>query len=217
MDNKVLLGKDNNGNDFILDLDSAQNVLLTGTTGAGKSICLHRILFTLLNNNKNAEYVLIDPKCVEFSKYQKLSNVTYFTYKQYPEMVECLNKFLEKEELTNDVFIFVDEMCDVGDVDQKYIKPFLNILKTDNKHIHLIYASQRICCDSMKKLKKYTPNRLGFCTSSLAESLSTIGKGGLEKLKGCGDCIALIDGKLAHLNVDMISRQEINDLIDNLN
>ena len=217
MNNKVFLGKDVNNVDFILDLDLAQNVLLTGTTGGGKSICLHRILFNLLHSNRKAEFVLIDPKCVEFSKYKNLKNVSYFTYKEFEEMTEYLNKLLAKaEKLTNDVFVVVDEMADVGDMDRKYVKPFLNLLVNPNKHIHLLIATQRSCANSIKNLRKYIPNRLCFCVASLAESLSVIRKGGLEKLVGRGDCIAVIDNQFTHFQVDMIYGKDIRELVSQL-
>ena len=67
----VCLGKDFNGNNVYCDLIKEPNILISGNTGTGKSICMHSILASILFETKPDEIklLLIDPKSVEFNRY----------------------------------------------------------------------------------------------------------------------------------------------------
>ena len=67
----VALGKDIAGNVVCADLAKMPHLLIAGTTGSGKSVCLNAMIVSLLYNAKPSEVklVLIDPKQVEFSVY----------------------------------------------------------------------------------------------------------------------------------------------------
>jgi S-DNA-T family DNA segregation ATPase FtsK/SpoIIIE len=68
---KVPLGVDVNGNSFIADLTRMPHVLIAGSTGAGKSVCLNTIITGLLFQHDPAslQMVMIDPKMVELSMF----------------------------------------------------------------------------------------------------------------------------------------------------
>ena len=67
----VCPGKDFNGNNVYCDLIKEPNILISGNTGTGKSICMHSILASILFETKPDEIklLLIDPKSVEFNRY----------------------------------------------------------------------------------------------------------------------------------------------------
>ena len=68
----VVLGKDISGNIVITDLAKMPHLLIAGTTGSGKSVCVNSLLLSILYKASPDEVkiVLIDPKMVEFSKYK---------------------------------------------------------------------------------------------------------------------------------------------------
>ena len=68
----VYLGRDAAGGPIVLDLASAPHVLIAGTTGSGKSVCLNSILVSLMMTRRPAEvrFVLVDPKRVEMALYE---------------------------------------------------------------------------------------------------------------------------------------------------
>lgn len=68
----VVLGKDISGNIVVTDLGKMPHLLIAGTTGSGKSVCVNSILLSLLYKSSPDEVklLLIDPKMVEFSKYK---------------------------------------------------------------------------------------------------------------------------------------------------
>ena len=73
----VYAGVSVTGEDISFDLASAPHLLVGGTTGSGKSICLHSLLLSLLlrHTPETLQLALIDPKQVEFQPYAKLPNL----------------------------------------------------------------------------------------------------------------------------------------------
>ena len=73
----VVLGKDISGNTIVTDLSKMPHLLIAGTTGSGKSVCVNSILISLLYKATPDEVklLLIDPKMVEFSKYKGIPHL----------------------------------------------------------------------------------------------------------------------------------------------
>lgn len=73
----LTLGRDVTGDPVIAFLDKMPHLLISGSTGAGKSICLNAIITTLLylNSPRNLRFILIDPKRVEFSIYEGIPHL----------------------------------------------------------------------------------------------------------------------------------------------
>lgn len=65
------LGKDISGNCVFCDVAKMPHLLIAGTTGSGKSVCMNSIIVSILYRAKPDEvkFLMIDPKQVEFSKY----------------------------------------------------------------------------------------------------------------------------------------------------
>ena len=73
----VALGKDISGNVIFCDIASMPHLLVAGTTGSGKSICLHTMIASILYKATPDEVklLLIDPKTVEFSRYNGIPHL----------------------------------------------------------------------------------------------------------------------------------------------
>ncbi len=73
----VALGKDIAGNIVCADLAKMPHLLIAGTTGSGKSVCLNAMIVSLLYNAKPSEVklLLIDPKQVEFAVYNGIPHL----------------------------------------------------------------------------------------------------------------------------------------------
>lgn len=73
----VALGKDISGRHVYADLAKMPHLLVAGTTGSGKSVCLNTMLISLLYNATPSEVklLLIDPKTVEFSMYNGIPHL----------------------------------------------------------------------------------------------------------------------------------------------
>ncbi|HUU11253.1 MAG TPA: DNA translocase FtsK [Phycisphaerae bacterium] len=73
----LFLGKDSSGNPLVKDLGGMPHLLIAGTTGSGKSVCLNSIIMSLLltRTPDDLRMVLIDPKMVELSVFKRLPHL----------------------------------------------------------------------------------------------------------------------------------------------
>jgi S-DNA-T family DNA segregation ATPase FtsK/SpoIIIE len=73
----LFLGKDSTGEPLVKDLAGMPHLLIAGTTGSGKSVCLNTIIMSLLltRTPEDLRMVLIDPKMVELSVFNKLPHL----------------------------------------------------------------------------------------------------------------------------------------------
>ncbi len=73
----IVFGKDINNEALICDLQDMPHLLVSGTTGSGKSIFIHSLIMTLImrNSPKQLKLLLVDPKNVEFTKYREIPHL----------------------------------------------------------------------------------------------------------------------------------------------
>ena len=73
----LLLGKNINGKNVILDLAKAPHLLIAGTTGSGKSVCMNLLITSMLYKFTPEELrlIMVDPKVVEFQAYTTLPHL----------------------------------------------------------------------------------------------------------------------------------------------
>ena len=74
---RVPLGKNVNGDFEVGDLEKMPHLLIAGTTGSGKSVCINAILTALLYQNtpERLQLILVDPKRVELSLYNGIPHL----------------------------------------------------------------------------------------------------------------------------------------------
>lgn len=70
----IALGKTAQGDDFVVDLAKMPHVLIAGTTGSGKSVCINTIIASILmkNHPQDVLIAMVDPKKIELSAYAEL-------------------------------------------------------------------------------------------------------------------------------------------------
>lgn len=73
----MFLGKDASGQPLIADLTQMPHMLIAGTTGSGKSVCMNTIIMSFLYTKKPSELklVLVDPKMVEMSQFRDIPHL----------------------------------------------------------------------------------------------------------------------------------------------
>ncbi len=73
----MFLGKDASGEPLIEDLAKMPHMLIAGTTGSGKSVCMNTIIMSFLYTKKPSELkmVLVDPKMVEMSQFKDIPHL----------------------------------------------------------------------------------------------------------------------------------------------
>ncbi len=71
------LGKDITGEPIFIDIGKMPHLLIAGTTGSGKSVCINSIIMSLLYKARpdEVQFIMIDPKKVEMSMYNNLPHL----------------------------------------------------------------------------------------------------------------------------------------------
>jgi S-DNA-T family DNA segregation ATPase FtsK/SpoIIIE len=70
----LYLGKDAGGKAIVVDLSRMPHMLIAGTTGSGKSVCINSIIMSLLltKTPEDVRFILVDPKMVEMAAFESI-------------------------------------------------------------------------------------------------------------------------------------------------
>jgi S-DNA-T family DNA segregation ATPase FtsK/SpoIIIE len=180
------LGKDISGNNIYCDISKMPHLLIAGTTGSGKSVCMNSIIVSILYKAKpeDVKLLMIDPKKVEFSKYEniphllvpvvtdprKASGALGWAVSEMLRRYQCFsdtgvrniegyNKFVKKHsdmEPMPKVVIFIDELSDLMMAAPKEVEDSICRLAQMARAagMHLVIATQRPSVDVITGLIK---------------------------------------------------------------
>ena len=214
----IVLGESVSGKVLGYDIGKMPHLLIAGTTGSGKSIFIHNLLFSILYRATPSEVklIIVDPKRVEFTHYQGVPHLltpVVTDMEKAPSvfrwaMEEVLRRYklFEQAKVRNvDVYneksgiqvmpyilIVVDELGDIMIRDPAGIEK--NIIRIAQlaraTGVHLIMAVQRPSTDIITGLiKANIPCRAAFQVLSQVDSRVIIDQPGAEKLLGNGDML----------------------------
>jgi len=109
----IALGRTVSGDIFVCDLATLPHLLIAGTTGSGKSVCINTIIASILlrTTPEDIQFVLIDPKKLELSAYNELRNhhithrpdLSEYVITRPDEAVKVLNSCLVEMERRYDL------------------------------------------------------------------------------------------------------------------
>ncbi len=239
----LTIGKDVSGNPVIADLKEMPHLLIAGTTGSGKTVCVNSIITSVLFKAKPDEvkFILIDPKMVELAPFAGIphllhpiiyeSKKAFVTLNWAVEEMERRYHLLAEEGARNiDVYnakgkkmpfilIIVDELADLMVVAKESIEVAIQRLAQLSRAvgIHLILATQRPSVDVITGvIKANFPARISFKVSSKVDSRTVLDVMGAEKLLGKGDLLFLKPGapKLIRAQGSLIDDEDISSLTD---
>lgn len=195
------------------------HLLIAGSTGSGKSVCINTLIISLLYKSKpeDVKLLMIDPKVVELGIYngiphllipvvtdpQKAASALNWAVK---EMTRRYNLFAENnvrdmkgynalkndEDLLPQIVIIIDELADLMMVASKEVEAAICRLAQMARAagLHLIIATQRPSVDVITGLiKANIPSRLAFSVTSGTDSRTILDVSGAEKLLGKGDML----------------------------
>jgi DNA segregation ATPase FtsK/SpoIIIE, S-DNA-T family len=96
----LFLGKDAEGRPLVYDLADMPHLLIAGTTGTGKSVCLNAIILSMLMTRRPDEVkmVMIDPKWTELSGYGKIPHLMHPVVKDMKKAEAILGWAVDKME-----------------------------------------------------------------------------------------------------------------------
>lgn len=96
----IFLGKDTEGRPLVHDLAEMPHLLIAGTTGTGKSVCLNAIILSMLMTRRPDEVklVMIDPKMTELTEYSKIPHLMHPVVKDMKKAEAILAWAVDKME-----------------------------------------------------------------------------------------------------------------------
>ena len=237
----IALGKNISGTPVVGDLSSMPHLLIAGTTGSGKSVCINTIILSLLYKHtpEKCKFILIDPKMLELSTYEgvphllcpviteakKAASVLGWVVKEMEsryrlmtkEGVRNIDSYNAKHKLPMPyIVVVVDEMSDLMLVAGKEIENYIQKLSQMARAagIHIIMATQRPSVDVITgTIKANFPTRISFQVTSKIDSRTILGEQGAEQLLGKGDMLYMSSAnKIVRIHAPFVSDNEIEKI-----
>src|SRR5210317_2191649 len=237
----IALGKNISGTPIVGDLASMPHLLIAGTTGSGKSVCINTIILSLLYRHTpdKCKFILIDPKMLELSTYEgiphllcpviteakKAASVLGWVVKEMESRYRLMTKegvrnidgYNAKHKLPMPyIVVVVDEMSDLMLVAGKEIENYIQKLSQMARAagIHIIMATQRPSVDVITgTIKANFPTRISFQVTSKIDSRTILGEQGAEQLLGKGDMLYMSSAnKILRIHAPFVSDNEIEKI-----
>ena len=237
----IALGKNISGSPIIGDLSSMPHLLIAGTTGSGKSVCINTIILSLLYRHTpdKCKFILIDPKMLELSTYEgiphllcpviteakKAASVLGWVVKEMESRYRLMTKegvrnidgYNSKHKLPMPyIVVMVDEMSDLMLVAGKEIENYIQKLSQMARAagIHIIMATQRPSVDVITgTIKANFPTRISFQVTSKIDSRTILGEQGAEQLLGKGDMLYMSSAnRIVRIHAPFVSDNEIEKI-----
>ncbi len=237
----IALGKSISGNPIVVDLASMPHLLVAGTTGSGKSVCINGIIVSLLYKHSpdNCKFILIDPKMLELSSYEGIPHLLTPVITEAKKATMALGWIVQEMEnryklMTSEgvrnidgynqkhklkmpyIVVVVDEMSDLMLVSGKEIESYVQKLSAMARAagIHIIMATQRPSVDVITgTIKANFPTRISFQVSSKIDSKTILGEQGAEQLLGKGDMLFMSSAnKIFRIHGPYVSESEVEKI-----
>ena len=234
----IALGASISGVPIVGDLSAMPHLLIAGTTGSGKSVCVNSIILSLLyrHSPEKCNFILIDPKMLELSTYEgiphllcpviteakKATAALAWTVKEMENRYKLMTSLGVKNiDGYNDknkkhmpyIVVIVDEMSDLMLIAGKEIENYVQKLSQMARAagIHIIMATQRPSVDVITgTIKANFPTRISFQVSSKIDSRTILGEQGAEQLLGKGDMLFMSSAnRIVRIHGPYVSESEI--------
>ena len=239
----VGLGKDIADMPVITDLAKMPHLLVAGSTGSGKSVCVNTLISSILFSRKPDEVklILVDPKMVELSVYNGIPHLMLPVVTDMNKAAAVLRWAVRemdarymtlatagvrnvasynKQNPTKSmplILIIIDELADLmmtnPDVEESIDRL---AAKARAAGIHMVLATQRPSVDVITgKIKANVPSRIAFTVATQIDSRTILDQAGAERLLGRGDMLFNPIGANKPIRIQgaFISDEEVEELI----
>jgi S-DNA-T family DNA segregation ATPase FtsK/SpoIIIE len=206
-------GVDVGGTEVVFDMKDAVHLFVAGTTGSGKSVCLHSLLLSMLAGGRDVRLCLIDPKEVEFAAYKACSRLWRPVATEVADAAEMLGDLIAEMDARQKrlsevgaqnideanahnaglprIVLVVDELADLLLQRPETEESLVRLAqKARAVGIHLILATQRPASDIFSgQLRSNIPSRIALSVRTAQESRIILDETGAERLLGKGDML----------------------------
>lgn len=239
----LALGKDIAGVPIITDLTDMPHLLIAGTTGSGKTVCVNCLVLSMLfrAHPNEVKFLMVDPKMVELAPFNGLPhllcpvvtdvkrvsaalnwvvNEMEERYQLFAKLgVRNIEAYNEKQEKIPYIVVIIDELADLMAIARDSIESAITRLAQLSRAvgIHLILATQRPSVDVITGvIKANFPARISFKVASKVDSRTVLDMNGADKLLGRGDLLFMRPGesKLVRAQGSLVYDREIEKVVD---
>lgn len=230
------IGLDQFGNPVIIDFmdNRTPHIVVSGTTGSGKSVALMCLLTTIISYHSPQKVsLLIGDKANDLSQFKDLPHLSYPLIEDFDTLLYVL--LVLKDEMTRRINMKnTDEfsklpiiVCMIDEFnsliseahDKSEMELAVNTIKQilrmgRHARIHFVLVAHNPTRVNMHVDISDIPVKMVFQVSNTNNSVTILGEGGAEKLRGNGDMLFKASGKIQHLQGAFISQEQIDDLLN---
>ena len=239
----ISIGKTFKGKEIVLDLKSNPHTVVTGVTGAGKSVCIKEMISTLMKNysSKEIEFYFIDFKIVELSLFKRCTDYVKAYVTEIEDAKELLadlmeeckrryalfdelevtniwdyNKLVPKEKQLKKQIIVIEEFVEFTQDRKKIAMALLKRFSSLSRASgqYLIVTGQRFDNTVIDLvLRNNLSNRIVFQMSDEANSKLLLGRSGAENIDVKGRCYVKVNATIQECQSYYISDKQVKEII----
>ena len=214
------------------DMSEQTHLLIAGKTGAGKSVVINGIIYSLLINYfpEEKQLVLLDPKRVELSGWRPAPHCIYYASEpgqpekalQYAlNIIESRYKAMQRAGVKKypggAVYVVIDELADLVTTAGKIILPLLQRIAQIGRaaNVHIIAATQCPLAEIIPtRLKVNFDSIIGLKTATKQHSRNITGAPGCELLPPYGYGYYITPRRANLVKLPYISDNELQSIVD---
>jgi len=217
---KVALGLDEEDRVIIFDFDKDKNLLVTGTSGSGKTNLFRNIIMNVLINYTDTKIIILDTQSINYNDFANVCEVVNGKNDVIKKIKLLRREFEERVKNGNRerILVFIDEIYEMLEMDNSVDEDINYLLSLGDKcNIHLIVSTDTLSNDDMVRI--FTNNntcKISFYMTTRGEYNIFLSNIVNESLNNDGMYLDS-DKNLSRVIIPLIGDDEIERVVKYLN
>lgn len=217
---KVALGLDEEDRVIIFDFDKDKNLLVTGTSGSGKTNLFRNIIMNVLINYTDTKIIILDTQSINYNDFANVCEVVNGKDDVIKKIKLLRREFEERVKNGNRerILVFIDEIYEILEMDNSVDEDINYLLSLGDKcNIHLIVSTDTLYNDDMVRI--FTNNntcKISFYMTTRGEYNIFLSNIVNESLNNDGMYLDS-DKNLSRVIIPLIGDDEIERVVKYLN
>lgn len=217
---KVALGLDEEDRVIIFDFDKDKNLLVTGTSGSGKTNLFRNIIMNVLINYTDTKIIILDTQSINYNDFANVCEVVNGKDDVIKKIKLLRREFEERVKNGNRerILVFIDEIYEILEMDNSVDEDINYLLSLGDKcNIHLIVSTDTLSNDDMVRI--FTNNntcKISFYMTTRGEYNIFLSNVVNESLNNDGMYLDS-DKNLSRVIIPLIGDDEIERVVKYLN
>lgn len=217
---KVALGLDEEDRVIIFDFDKDKNLLVTGTSGSGKTNLFRNIIMNVLINYTDTKIIILDTQSINYNDFANVCEVVNGKDDVIKKIKLLRREFEERVKNGNRerILVFIDEIYEILEMDNSVDEDINYLLSLGDKcNIHLIVSTDTLSNDDMVRI--FTNNntcKISFYMTTRGEYNIFLSNIVNESLNNDGMYLDS-DKNLSRVIIPLIGDDEIEGVVKYLN